>query len=103
MEKVKCATEFWMDFRHTMDERRQEAKELLSESWNLNQDLGKPVSGDMSTVWKDENQSWYKDNCGDKILMTVSENRGQTYSECPSEEQEGEYLEMHYYIFAITL
>lgn len=32
MEKVKCATEFWMDFRYMMDEWRQEAKELLSES-----------------------------------------------------------------------
>lgn len=35
--------------------------------------------------------------------MTVSENMGQTYSACPNEEQEGEYSEMHYYTFAITL
>lgn len=103
MEKVKCAAELWMDFRHMMDRWRQEAKELLGESWNLSQDLGKPVSEDMSMVWKDENQSWYKDNCGDKILMIISENMGQTYSECPNEEQEGEYLEMHYYTFGITL
>lgn len=32
MEKVKCAAELWMDFRHMMDRWRQEAKELLGES-----------------------------------------------------------------------
>lgn len=49
MENVKCAAEFWMDFRHVMDEWRQEAKELLSENWNLSQELGKPTSENIST------------------------------------------------------
>lgn len=41
MEKVRCATEFWMDFKHVMDEWRRAAKELLSDDWSRSQNLGR--------------------------------------------------------------
>lgn len=40
MEKVRCASEFWMDFKHVMDEWRRAAKELLSEDWSWSQNFG---------------------------------------------------------------
>lgn len=40
MEKVRCTEEFWMDFKHVMDEWRRAAKELLSKDWSQSQNLG---------------------------------------------------------------
>lgn len=40
MEKVRCTAEFWMDFKHVMDEWRRAAKMLLSEDWSRSQKLG---------------------------------------------------------------